>query len=388
MEKSGQSEHILVCVSPSPSNPKVVAAAARMAAAFHASLTAIYVKPTNYETLLEADRTRLQNNIRYAEQCGASVTTIVGDDVPGQVAEYAHISGTTKIVVGRSGIRRRHFWSKPPLTEQIILNAPDIDVYIIPDSAADLKQQKEDSRMADPMRPTWKESLYTLLLLMAATALGLAFTRFGFSEANIITIFILCVLIVSVVTVSPVYSVVGSLLSVLLFNWFFIEPKFSFHTYETEYAVTFAVMLVSSLITGTLANRMKLNARQSAREAFRTKVLLDTNQLLQKAERPEAVVETTYRIMSYFVPFYFTWVLVEVLSAVLRGVGDAIRPVAIIGIGICLFRVIWIATVFAHYGTLFSLCLSYAVSWTITSIALVIYYRKGKWMNRRRMVDR
>ena len=87
-------------------------------------------------------------------------------------------------------------------------------------------------------------------------------------------------------------------------------------------------------------------------------------------------------------PFYFTWVLVEVLSAVLRGVGDAIRPVAIIGIGICLFRVIWIATVFAHYGTLFSLCLSYAVSWTITSIALVIYYRKGKWMNRRRMVDR
>ena len=293
MEKSGQSEHILVCVSPSPSNPKVVAAAARMAAAFHASLTAIYVKPTNYETLLEADRTRLQNNIRYAEQCGASVTTIVGDDVPGQVAEYAHISGTTKIVVGRSGIRRRHFWSKPPLTEQIILNAPDIDVYIIPDSAADLKQQKEDSRMADPMRPTWKESLYTLLLLMAATVIGLLFTRFGFSEANIITIFILGVLIISVITVSPVYSVVGSLLSVLLFNWFFIEPKFSFHTYETEYAVTFAIMLASSLITGTLANRMKLNARQSAREAFRTKVLLDTNQLLQKAERPEAVVETT-----------------------------------------------------------------------------------------------
>ncbi len=294
MEKDNYSnEHILVCVSPSPSNPKVVAAAARMAVAFRATLTAIYVKPTNYDALTEADRIRLQNNIRFAEQSGASVTTIVGDDVPGQVAEYAHISGTTKIVVGRSGIRRRHFWSKPPLTEQIILNAPDIDVYIIPDSAADLKQQKEDSRMADPMRPTWKESLYTLLLLMAATVIGLLFTRFGFSEANIITIFILGVLIISVITVSPVYSVVGSLLSVLLFNWFFIEPKFSFHTYETEYAVTFAIMLASSLITGTLANRMKLNARQSAREAFRTKVLLDTNQLLQKAERPEEAVETT-----------------------------------------------------------------------------------------------
>ena len=102
----------------------------------------------------------------------------------------------------------------------------------------------------------------------------------------------------------------------------------------------------------------------------------------------EAVVETTYLIMSYFVPFYFTWVLVEVLSAVLRGAGDAVYPVVIIGIGICLFRVIWILTVFSYFGTLLSLCLSYTVSWTITSIALVIYYRKGGWMNRRRIVDR
>ena len=102
----------------------------------------------------------------------------------------------------------------------------------------------------------------------------------------------------------------------------------------------------------------------------------------------EAVVETTYLIMSYFVPFYFTWVLVEVLSAVLRGAGDAVYPVVIIGLGVCLFRVIWIVTVFRYFGTLLSLCLSYTVSWTITSIALVIYYRKGGWMNRRRIVDR
>ena len=288
-------EHILVCLSPSPSNPKVVAAAARMADAFHAALTAIYVKPTNYEALPEEDRARLQSNIRFAEQSGASITTIVGDDVPAQVAEYAHISGTTQIVVGRSSIKRRHFWSRPPLTEQIILNAPDVDVYIIPDSAADLKQQKEDSRLSDPMRPTLKEAVYTLLLLIAATGLGLIFTRFGFSEANIITVFILGVLVISVVTINPLFSVAGSLASVLLFNWFFIDPKFSFHTYETEYAVTFAIMLASSLITGTLANRMKQNARQAAREAFRTKVLLDTNQLLQKAENSAEVIQTTAR---------------------------------------------------------------------------------------------
>ena len=288
-------EHILVCVSPSPSNPKVVAAAARMAEAFKATLTAIYVKPTNYDALPEEDRTRLQNNIRFAERSGASITTVVGDDVPVQVAEYAHISGTTKLVVGRSVMRRRRFWSKPPLTEQIILSAPDVDVYIIPDSAVDFRQQRESPRITERMPLSARESAYTLLLLAAATLIGLLFTRFGFSESNIITVFILGVLIISVVTINPVYSAAGSLISVLLFNWFFIDPKYSFHTYETEYAVTFVIMLVSSLITGTLANRMKQNARQAAREAFRTKVLLDTNQLLQKAGNQNEVIRTTAR---------------------------------------------------------------------------------------------
>ncbi len=279
-----RNERILVCISPSPSNRKVVLAAAKMAEAFHAALTAIYIRPTAYEDLSESDKSRLQSNIRFAEQNGASVTTIVGNDVPVQIAEYAHISGTTKIVIGRSGVSRRHFWSKPSLTEQIIVSVPDVDVYIIPDSVTDLKLQREKNHLAEQIRPTWKDTAIAVLILAAALGTGLLFNLFGFSEANIITVFILGVLIISVTTVSPIYSVAASLASVLLFNWFFIEPKFSFHTYETEYLVTFGIMLISSLITGSLANRMKENARQSAREAFRTKVLFDTNQLLQKSE--------------------------------------------------------------------------------------------------------
>ncbi|ETP72839.1 osmosensitive K+ channel histidine kinase [Lachnospiraceae bacterium JC7] len=288
-----QEEHILVCISPSPSNPKVIKAAARMAEAFHATLTALYIKPANYDSLPEKDKFRLRSNIKYAEENGASITTIIGDDVPLQIAEYAHISNTTKIVVGRSGTRRRHLLGKMSLTEQIILNAPDVDVYIIPDSVADLKQQKEKTHITDQIRPTLKDAILTLLLLMASTGLGLIFTLFGFSESNIITVFILGVLVISVITVSPFYSGIGSLASVLLFNWFFIEPKFSFHTYETEYVVTFGIMLLSSLITGSLANKLKKNAQQSAREAFRAKVLFDTNQLLQKAERSEDVIRIT-----------------------------------------------------------------------------------------------
>ena len=287
------SEHILVCISPSPSNLKVVTEAVKMAEAFQATLTALYVRPTDDESMSEADRQRLQDNLAHAERNGASITTIVGDDVPAQIAEYARISNTTKIVLGRSGMKRRHFWSRPLLTEQIILSVPDIDVYIIPDPAAELKPRTERALITEQIRPTLPDLMITLLLLAAAVVIGLVFTRFGFSEANIITVFILGVLVISVFTASPLYSIVGSLASVLLFNWFFIEPRFSFHTYETEYAVTFAIMLISSLITGTLANRIKRNARQAAREAFRTKVLLDTTQLLQKTGKPEEVLQIT-----------------------------------------------------------------------------------------------
>ena len=294
MDKALESgERILVCLSSSPSNRKVIGAAAKLAEGFHAVLTAIYVKPADYDSLPEADKLRLQKNMRFAEQKGAAVTTIVGDDVPIQIAEYARISGTTKIVVGRSGAKRRHFWSKPSLTEQIILNIPNVDIYIIPDSTADLKNHSRNIRLADQIRPTWRDSLTAVLLLAAFTGVGLLFTLFGFSEANIITVLILGVLMIAVTTGSPIYSAVGSLASVLLFNYFFIEPKFSFHTYETEYVVTFGIMLISSLITGSLANKLKENARQSSREAFRAKVLFDTNQLLQKAEKVDDVIRIT-----------------------------------------------------------------------------------------------
>ena len=142
-----------------------------------------------------------------------------------------------------------------------------------------------------------------------------------------------------------------------------------------------------------LTDRVKQCVRQglilhfSVTAAISTLLMLAGIPMLNLLTKDQAVVDTTYEIMTYFVPFYVTWVLIEVLSAVLRGAGDAVRPVIIIGLGICLFRILWILTVFAAFGTLFSLCLSYAVSWTVTSVVLVIYYRKGAWRTRRKIID-
>lgn len=129
-------------------------------------------------------------------------------------------------------------------------------------------------------------------------------------------------------------------------------------------------MILAMIITVTLSGMIMLLAKP----------------LLGLLTNDTAVIRTTYEMMTYFVPFYFTWTAIEVLSAVLRGAGDAVNPVIIIGLGICLFRIVWIATVFSHFRTLPALCWCYVASWTVTSIALIIYYRRGGWIKRRRMV--
>ncbi|MCR5090309.1 MAG: MATE family efflux transporter [Oscillospiraceae bacterium] len=115
-------------------------------------------------------------------------------------------------------------------------------------------------------------------------------------------------------------------------------------------------------------------------------IMLASKPLLSILTNDPAVISTTYEMMTYFVPYYFAWTLIEVLSAVLRGSGDAVRPVIIIGLGICLFRIVWISTVFSWFGTLPALCLCYAASWMLTSTALLIYYKKSNWLNRHRVI--
>ena len=113
-----------------------------------------------------------------------------------------------------------------------------------------------------------------------------------------------------------------------------------------------------------------------------TFILLIAKPMLGVLTTDVDVISTSFELMTYFVPFYIFWIPVEVFSAVLRGSGDATIPVVIIGIGICLFRVIWIITVFAYFGTLLSLALSYMASWLVTGIALTVYYKFGRWQER------
>ena len=67
---------------------------------------------------------------RFAEQLGAKIETVYGEDIPFQIAEFARLSGASKIVIGRSSATKRHLLSKTTLTEKLIDYAPNLPVAI------------------------------------------------------------------------------------------------------------------------------------------------------------------------------------------------------------------------------------------------------------------
>lgn len=280
-------EHILVCLSSSPSNGKVIRTAARMAEAFHGKFTALFVETTSSRELKEGNIGRLRKHVKLAKDLGAKIETVYGDDIAYQVSEFSKISSVSKVIIGRTQ-KKRHLWSRLGIVDRLIELAPELDIYIIPDEEETIEYRNKN--IFNKEKITIKDSLKTLGILLLTIGISIFFENLGFSEANIIIVFILGVLIIAKETYGRIYGVLSSLFSVLLFNFFFTEPKFTFDAYDTSYIVTFLIMLISALITSTLTNKVKTQANKSAITAYRTNILLESSSELGRCSNLEEII--------------------------------------------------------------------------------------------------
>lgn len=286
-------ERILVCLSSSPSNGKIIRTAAQMAEAFNGTLTALFVETPLAGKMGKEDQERLKENIKLAKQSGAEIETVYGDDISFQIAEFARLSGITRIVIGRSAAKKKGIFAGTSLVEKLIDHAPEMEIYIIPDSQMGPEVIRKWNRLAQKNDFSLKAAVQSAGILFAATAAGWMFEKLKLTDANIITVYILGVLLISIVTEGWFYSFSATIASVLVFNFLFTAPRFTLRAYDRSYPFTFAVMFLAALITGSLASRLKQHAGQAARDAYRLKVLLDTNQLLQQAKGKSEILEGT-----------------------------------------------------------------------------------------------
>ena len=99
VELNKENEHILVCLSSSPSNEKIIRTAAKMARDMRARFTALYVQTGKRER--ESDKRRLEAHVQFAKESGAEIVMTHGENVPLQISEYAQLSNVTEIVIGQ-----------------------------------------------------------------------------------------------------------------------------------------------------------------------------------------------------------------------------------------------------------------------------------------------
>lgn len=275
-------EHVLVCLSGAPSNARVIRAAARMAEAFRAAFTGLLVEPPEEGRAPGAEPSEtLRANLRLAERFGARVATVAGLDIAAQIAEYAMAGGVTKIVVGRSG-----GWMplRKSLVDRLVARAPGIEVYVIPDRRIGPRGRGWRRLRLPRVRFAWRDPLWTLGALVAASALGWGGWLLGLRDADIIPFYLLAVLAVAVLTSGWLWASLAALLGVGAFNFLFTVPRFTLRATDPGYPVTFAVMFVVGVVAGSLMRRLRAQGREAARRAYRTEVLMGTACRLREAE--------------------------------------------------------------------------------------------------------
>jgi two-component system sensor histidine kinase KdpD len=261
-------ERIMVCVNLKQRGPRLVRAARRMAASLHAKWLAVYVQTSRHLRLPETEREALIQTLRLAEQLGAETVTLSGDNVSQEILDYARKRNVTKIIIGKPVRSRWKEWVFGSVTAELVQNSGDIDIYVITGEAGEGRRLVAGALKRSS---NWLE--YGKGLLVVSMCSVLNWFMFPYvALSNLIMVYFLGVVIVSI-RYGRGPSVVASILSVMAFDFFFVPPYMTFAVSDTQYVITFGVMLAIGLLISGLTVRVRQHAEVTRQRALRTEVL-------------------------------------------------------------------------------------------------------------------
>jgi two-component system sensor histidine kinase KdpD len=244
---------ILVGISSGPSASRLVRAAFRMASSLRAEWIVAYVETPAELRRTDTERDQAVQTLRLAEQLGARTVTLSGPKVADELLLYARERNISKIVIGKPESPRWREVLTGSVTNELMRHSGVIDIYVLSGDFGDTE--------APPPPPSeenknWVGYLWAVLGVVVASVITTIMDWLAVSEANLVLIFLLAVLIVAL-NGGRWPSVLSTVLSVAAFNFLFVEPRLTFSVNDTSYLITFAVMLVVGLVVSTLVNRLR-----------------------------------------------------------------------------------------------------------------------------------
>ncbi len=286
-------DKILVCVSQSPLSSTVVRAARRMAARLRAKWMVAYVETPKAASMSATERNRVIQTLRLAKQLGGECRELTGNSVSEEIVKCARQNNVSKILVGKPAQTRWKEILYGSVVDDLIRRSGIIDVYVITGE----KQVREPLQTYGTGRRT-RTPAYLRALMVVALFTGVAKLMLPYFEpSNVVMAYMLGV-VITATQYGRGPSVVASILSVAAFDFFCVPPYLTFAVSDSQYLITFAVMLTVALVISTLTTRVKQQAESSREREERTYALYSMSRELSSTMDLEDLVEIGLRHIS------------------------------------------------------------------------------------------
>ncbi|MEP6873853.1 MAG: two-component system sensor histidine kinase KdpD [Burkholderiales bacterium] len=290
---------LLCCIGPRDGDDHVVRSAARLSQQLAVAWHAVYVETPALQRLSNAQRERILQTIKLAEELGATTAVLSAQNVPGALVEHARHHNLSKVVMGHNEPRALwRFWQREALGRRLAQLAPEFDLIEVGEGQ---RSDGTESPRADRAEASDNEFGTTSRVgyLWAAAACGattLIATPLApiFDLANIVMVFLLAVVGVAV-RFGRGPAVLAAFLNVAAFDFFFVSPRLSFAVSDVQYLLTFAVMLAVGLITGQLTAGLRYQARVATHRETRSRALFEVARDLSSVLMTEQCVEIAER---------------------------------------------------------------------------------------------
>jgi two-component system sensor histidine kinase KdpD len=284
-------ERLLVCVGPSPNSARTIRSAKRLAASLEAEWLAVAVDTGATGPAASRNHEQTMRNLRLAARLGAEVHTIVGQNVAEAVLDFACTRNVSKIVVGKSDDPPWKRWWKGNIVDQLVKQSGDIDVYMV---SGDGELDRSPHLPVDykPGKPA--DYFQAAVVVAVCTALGFGAQALRLSETNVVMIFLAGVALVAA-ALGRGPATAASIASVLVFDFCFVPPHFTFAVSDAEYVITFGVMLGIGVLISELTARLHAQLCASQLQVEHTDRLYRMTRQLSQLAGSEFLVVTAGR---------------------------------------------------------------------------------------------
>jgi two-component system sensor histidine kinase KdpD len=292
-------ERIIVCVGAGPESTTLVRAAARLASSLKADWLAVYVETPALQRLPDAIRKRTLDALKLASELGAETVTLQGQEATQTLIAYARMRNVSKLVVGAASTSGLRGWLRRSTGERLIRAARDIDVTLV--NSGTVRETAERGEAvarfagigAGSGRSPIASYCYAFGICAAITIVDSFFVD-RISLANLVMIYLLgTIFTASKLGRGP--GVVFSFLGVAAFDFFFVPPRMSFTVADTQYLLTFGVMLLTSLTISHLTASLRRQARIATMRERRTSAMFAMARELGAALQTAQIIEVGTR---------------------------------------------------------------------------------------------